>query len=213
MRIKGVMLAVSLMMSAISLPGATIITVQSGGIVIGSQNTATAGTQAAPWTIAETMTAAGILNLADPTDGVPLQQPSTPPGGFGSGSWFSKTVTNSTGADWTSFELELQEILGTPSPDGDGLSFAQGAGLVFTSDKFSTYTRIDTTRDYINFHDGLVAAGQSVTFLFAVTDNSPISPIYLAQTPNKADVPEPGALGLLVCGGVGVLLLRKRRTA
>jgi hypothetical protein len=198
--------------SVFELGAAPIVAVQSGGIVIGSSNLTTAGTQAAPWTISETMSAAGVLVLSD-TDQIPLQSPSTIPD-FTSGNWFSKTVTNNSGAAWTSFELELQEILGTPSSEGDGLSFAQGAGLTFASNVFTTYTRIDITRDYLNFSGGTVAPGASVTFNFAVTDNSPISPIYLAQTPNKVDtiLPEPATFGLL--GPVllaGIWLTRRKR--
>lgn len=201
-----------LALAAVVVPmhGATVVAVQSGGIVLGSQNTATAGTQAVPWTIAETMTAAGILRLSD-TDGTPLGNTVN---AFISGNWFAKTVTNNSGITWTSFELELQEILGTPSSDGDGLSFAQSGGFVFSSDKFATVTRIDTTRDYLNFSGGSVLNGQSVTFLFAVTDNSPVSPVYLAQTPNKADVPEPSTISLLGLGAIALFLsLRRRRTA
>ena len=103
-----------------TMPGATVVAVQSGGIVIGATNTATAGTQAAPWTIVETMTALGTLRMSD-TDGTPLQSPSTI-APFVSGNWFTKTVTNNTGGAWSSFELELQEILGTPSSDGSSAS-------------------------------------------------------------------------------------------
>src|SRR5262245_8373609 len=55
-----------------------------------------------------------------------------------------KVVTNSTGQTWNFFEHELQEILGTPSENGDGLSFGQGfaAARPFTSDSFTSVNEI-----------------------------------------------------------------------
>lgn len=197
-----------LALGSIVASAAPLLTVQSGGITLGAVNLGTAGTAAAPWTFSETMTAPGILSLTD-TDGTPLQSPSgVPP--FGSGSWFQKTVTNNTGTPWTSFELELQQILGTPSGEGDGLSFAQQSGLAFTSDVFTTLTRIDITRDYLNFSGGTVAPGGTVTFTFAVTDNSPTSPIYLMQTPNISDIPEPSTFGLIGVALIGLAVRLKR---
>ena len=193
------------------LLAASNFSVQSGGISIGTQNTATAGTSVAPWTVNEIITAAGTLALTD-TDGTPLQSPTGVPN-YTSGSWITKTVLNNSGVLWTSFEIELQQILGTPSPEGDGLSFAQGAGLTFTSSVFTTITRADITRDYLNFSGGSVANGASVSFTFAVTDNTPQSPVYISQTPNRAEigVPDAGSTGLLFLLGLAGLLSLKRK--
>jgi len=212
MKLNGITLAALVAASTVgssNLFGAPIFSVANGGISITSQNTGTAGTTAGTaWTVNETMISTGTLALTD-TDGTPL---ATTIGAFNSGSWITKTVLNNSGITWTSFEMELQEILGTASGEGDGLSFAQAAGLTFTSNLFSTITRIDSTRDYLNFSGGSVLNGQSVSFTFAVTDNTPTSPVYLLQTPNRADrVPDGGSTGLLLLLGLaGVIGLKKK---
>jgi hypothetical protein len=182
------------------------IAVQSGGIAINSTNLGAAGTTGDPWLINETMTAPGVLIIRDFGAGNPTGS------GHSRGRWFEKTVFNETGVDWTSFELELQVILGSASGGGDGLSFADGSLLTgsFSSDQFAGYTRQDVTRDYLNFSGGLVAPGESVTFRFVVTDNGANNPFYLAQTPNLSDVPEPTTMVMLGSGLVLAGILRKR---
>lgn len=195
---------------------AATITVEAssvGNIVLSSTDTSTLGTQATPWTINETYNSHGHLRFGSDQRGGPLGDDNPTGSGHDFGKWISKTVTNNSGIVWTSFELELQVQLGTPSGQGDGLSFADGSGLetLFTSSVFSAYTRQDVARDYLNFSGGVVDVGQSVTFNFVVSDNSGNDPFYLLQTANKQDIPEPASLGLAALALCGVALARRRR--
>src|SRR5258707_1357938 len=101
----------------------TIITVQSGPGSINTTNTGTAGTSANPWTITESITAISpfVLNLTNSAT-----NPVGPDNSAGSlhlfAKWLSVTITNNTSSAWSSFDFELQSVLGTPSTDGDGLS-------------------------------------------------------------------------------------------
>jgi hypothetical protein len=104
-------------------------------------------------------------------------------------------VTNLTGSPWIFFDNELRENINIPSPENDGLSFAQGIDTVrpFLSNRFSRADEVTDVRDFINYSRGVVAPGDTVAFQFAITDRSPVNRFYLLERPNFA----PGGTGFV----------------
>lgn len=104
-------------------------------------------------------------------------------------------VRNLTGTPWIFFDHELREDQNTPSPEADGLSFAQGYTSVrpFTSDLLPAANEVIDVRDFVNFSGGIVQPGQTVTFVYAITDNSPEDRFFLLQRPNF----QPGGVGFV----------------
>ncbi len=97
-----------------------------------------------------------------------------------------KIVINAGKRVWTGFDLELREVLDSPSPYEDGLSFDQGgsfSGEPFGSDRFRRTLRLNEPYDRVQFHDGSVAPEATVRFNFTITDPTPVAEFYLLQEP------------------------------
>src|SRR5262245_19784540 len=111
----------AVLMGAVCAQADPIVTTVSGPFALNSFNTSSLlGALATPWTINETFTGvgAGVLVLRD-ADEDSLGPGNPTNSGHTTGRWIQKTVTNTSGVAWTSFELEVQEILGTPSDEND----------------------------------------------------------------------------------------------
>lgn len=108
---------------------------------------------------------------------------------------FESVLTNRTDTPWIFLDHELQEEAGTPSPEEDGLSFAQDIATFrpFTSNTFSVVDEVTDVRDFINFSDGLVNPDETVSFRYVILDNDPNDLFFLRQRPNFA----PGGVGLV----------------
>lgn len=129
---------------------------------------------------------------------------------FGWGIFVQKRVTNNSGSEWTAFDNELQEILGTFSGNGDGLSFGQQYPdfRPFNSNLLPNVIEEIDERDFVNFDGGVVPVGATLVMNFVITDNSPIDLFYLRQRPNFS-IPAPSAAALL--GLAGLVTGRRRR--
>ena len=208
---KKVLLA-AIFFAFVSTASAASITVESGGISLINFDDSGYGSIADPWIIEASVTDSGVIRWADGLGG------NTTGTEHRSGKFLEITTINDSNAIWASFELELQVILGIPSGEYDGLSFAQGSNFVFTSDVFSLVTHIEDSRDYLNFHNGIVGIGESATFLIAITDFAVNfnNPFYLSLTPNiheeddTSTIPEPSTWAMMI-GGLGILACRLRR--
>ena len=99
----------------------------------------------------------------------------------------AKIAINHTKSSWTEYRMELRTTPTDPSPYGDGLSFAQGytGGPPASSIGFHHTQVIDEPFDAINFTDGTIKPGESVSFDFMITDMTPKPEVFLLQQPVK----------------------------
>jgi len=106
----------------------------------------------------------------------------------------TKVVTNRTPRAWTRFALEVREVLGSYSPYGDGLSFGQAStvGRPYTSNGFTTNTEIEEPYDSLEYSNGRIEPGSSVSMTFVISDASPEKMFFLLQQPGQVMAQLPG---------------------
>ncbi len=99
----------------------------------------------------------------------------------------AKIAINHTKSSWSEYRMELRTTPTEPSPYGDGLSFAQGyrGGPPASSSAFHHARVIDEPFDAIDYTDGTVKPGESVSFDFMITDMTPKPEVFLLQQPVK----------------------------
>jgi hypothetical protein len=145
------------------------------------------GTQADPLVLVEELTQMGpaiLVIRGFKTRG--QGDPDRPIQALSSGSLvITKVVLNGSQRVWTGFDLELREIVDTPSPYGDGLSFDQmdTFARTFGSDRFQNIRKLTEPYDLLDFDQGSVDPGTWVRFSFAITDPTPRQEFFLVQEP------------------------------
>ncbi len=94
-------------------------------------------------------------------------------------------TTNKTRKVWVGFDMELQEILHTPSTHSDGLSFDQLGKdeRDIRADKFKLVDRHFEPHDRIQFFEGSVDPDMTASFSVRITDVTPRNVFYLLQEP------------------------------
>jgi hypothetical protein len=96
----------------------------------------------------------------------------------------TKIVRNGTEQAWSLFNIELRELIDYYSPFGDGLSFGQAsnAGRPFAADRLGDLIETREPYDGLQFIDGEIRPGESVSMSFVVTDTTPRWEFFLVQT-------------------------------
>src|SRR5690242_11852683 len=96
-----------------------------------------------------------------------------------------KVVINHSGATWYGYRLEPRRTPTDPSPEGDGLSLAQGWSQrpPIVSTRFRAARVIARPYDAINLYDGRVADDQSVSISRILADIVRNPEIFLLQVP------------------------------
>ena len=96
-----------------------------------------------------------------------------------------KLAVNHSGLAWYGYRIEVRSRPISPSPDSDGVSFAQGWGKRQTmgSNGFRHLVVTDTPYDALNFDDGWIDESHSVSFRIFITDLRLKPEIYLVQEP------------------------------
>jgi hypothetical protein len=96
-----------------------------------------------------------------------------------------KLAVNHSGRPWYGYRIEIRSRPRSPSPDSDGVSFAQGwhGRDTMGSNGFHHFVVTDAPYDALNFSDGWIDENNSVSFSVFITDLRLKPEIYLLQEP------------------------------
>ncbi len=96
-----------------------------------------------------------------------------------------KVVINRSKISWTSFDVELRQVVTDESPYEDGLSFDQAGTLggAPRADRFTGIRTLDEPADRLQFFSGRVPVSDVARFKFYITDPTPDGLFYLVQQP------------------------------
>ena len=142
------------------------------------------GTRDDPIVLVQRLVSASAVTLV-----IEAAQPINPVGKgaqWATGMMHIRIVTvNHSGLPWIGFNFELQEILGTPSTFGDGLSFDQrkAESNSISMDRFDRYERQFEPYDRLTFTGGHVDPDERATFRFFISDFTPLVRTYLLLDP------------------------------
>lgn len=106
-----------------------------------------------------------------------------------------KEVVNRSGRVWAGYDVELQEILKTPSSRADGLSFNQAGAQPadIESNAFAHNERRFEPFDRISFEDGFVDPDATLRLRLTITDPTPVPEFYVLQDPSLLSAALPAA--------------------
>ncbi len=144
-----------------------------------------AGTRGNPIVIEEVLLSADPVVLVVRANWISDQGPVPVAPDFRTTAHLVKIIHNRSGRIWNGFDMELQEILNSPSRYEDGLSFGQASSRPSEalSNRYARARTVLEPHDRLHFDRGRVDVNETVTFSLHITDPTPVRVFYLVQDP------------------------------